>query len=41
MKAIALAYDSILAPSPVPVETAVRPNLQGEREATLRFIITH
>lgn len=35
----ALAYENILAPGPAPVETAVRPTLEGEREATLRYVL--
>jgi len=33
------AYENILTPTPVPVETAVRPTLEGEREATLRDVL--
>jgi hypothetical protein len=33
------AYESILTPSPVPVETVVRPTLEGEREAALRDVL--
>lgn len=36
-----LAYDNILSPTPIPVETAVRPIPQGKREATLRYLIAH
>ena len=36
-----LAYDSILSPTPIPVETAVRPIPQGNREATFRYLIAH
>lgn len=34
-----VAYDNLLSPTPVPVETAARPMQQGTREATLRFLI--
>lgn len=34
-----IAYTDILTPTAIPVETAVRPMLQGERDATLRYII--
>lgn len=33
------AYENILTPSPVPVETAIRPTLEGERDATLRDLL--
>lgn len=36
----AVAYESILAPTPLPVETAVRPVLQEPREATFRYLMT-
>lgn len=36
----AVAYQSILAPTPHPVETAVRPVLQEPREATFRYLMT-
>jgi hypothetical protein len=32
------AYENLLTPSPVPVEAAIRPTLEGEREATLRDV---
>jgi hypothetical protein len=35
------AYENILTPSPVPVETAIRPTLEGEREASLRDMLTN
>lgn len=35
-----VAYESILAPTPLPVETAVRPVLQEPREATFRYLMT-
>ena len=35
-----VAYESILAPTPHPVETAVRPMLQEPREATFRYLMT-
>ena len=35
------AYENILTPSPVPVETAIRPTLEGEREASLRDVLTN
>ena len=34
-----VAYENILTPTPVPVETAVRPMLQPDRYATLRFVL--
>jgi hypothetical protein len=34
------AYENILTPSPVPVETAIRPTLEGAREASLRDVLT-
>lgn len=34
------AYEAMLTPTPLPVETAVRPVLQGEREATFRYLMT-
>lgn len=34
-----IAYENILTPTPVPVETAVRPMLQNDRDATLRFVL--
>lgn len=33
------AYESLLAATPVPVEAAVRPSLQNDRDATLRFLL--
>lgn len=35
-----MAYESLLTPTPYPVETAVRPVFQGEREATFRYLMT-
>lgn len=35
------AYESILAPGNGPVETAIRPTLESDREATLRYVLTH
>jgi hypothetical protein len=35
-----MAYEAMLTPTPFPVETAVRPALQGEREATFRYLMT-
>jgi hypothetical protein len=35
-----MAYEAMLTPTPFPVETAVRPVLQGEREATFRYLMT-
>lgn len=35
-----VAYEAMLTPTPLPVETAVRPVLQGEREATFRYLMT-
>lgn len=35
------AYENILTPSPVPVETTIRPTLEGEREASLRDVVGH
>jgi hypothetical protein len=35
------AYQSILTPSPVPVETVIRPTLEGDREASLRDVVGH
>ena len=34
------AYETILAPGNAPVETAIRPTLEGDREATLRYVLT-
>lgn len=36
-----MVYEDILAPGPAPVETAVRPTLEGDREATLRYVLGH
>ena len=35
-----VAYESMLSPTPLPVETAVRPVLQEPREATFRYLMT-
>ena len=35
------AYEHILTPSPVPVETVIRPTLEGDREASLRDVVGH
>ena len=35
-----LAYEGMLTPTTLPVETAVRPVLQGQREGTFRFLMT-
>lgn len=35
-----MAYEAMLTPAPFPVETAVRPVLQGQREATFRYLMT-
>lgn len=35
-----MAYEAMLTPTSYPVETAVRPVLQGEREATFRYLMT-
>jgi hypothetical protein len=35
------AYESILTPSPVPVETVIRPTLESDREASLRDVVGH
>jgi hypothetical protein len=35
------AYENIFTPSPVPVETVIRPTLEGEREASLRDVVGH
>jgi hypothetical protein len=35
------AYENILTPSPVPVETVIRPTLESEREASLRDVVGH
>lgn len=34
------AYETILAPGTAPTETAIRPTLEGDREATLRYVLT-
>ena len=33
--------EAMLTPTSLPVETAVRPMLQGQREATFRYLITN
>jgi len=35
------AYESILTPGNAPVETSIRPTLEGDREATLRYVLGH
>ncbi len=35
-----VTYEAMLTPTPLPVETAVRPMLQGQREATFRYLMT-
>lgn len=35
-----VAYEALLTPTPFPVETAVRPMFQGQREATFRYLMT-
>jgi hypothetical protein len=35
------AYENIFTPSPVPVETVIRPTLEGDREASLRDVVGH
>jgi hypothetical protein len=35
----ATAYDNILTPGTTPVEAAIRPTLEGDREATLRYVL--
>lgn len=35
-----VAYEAMLTPTPIPVETAVRPMLQGQREGTFRYLMT-
>jgi hypothetical protein len=35
-----VAYEAMLTPSALPVETAVRPMLQSGREATFRYLMT-
>ena len=34
-------YEAMLTPTSLPVETAVRPVLQGQREATFRYLMTN
>jgi hypothetical protein len=34
-------YEAMLTPTTLPVETAVRPVLQGQREATFRYLMTN
>lgn len=34
-------YEAMLTPTTLPVETAVRPMLQGQREATFRYLMTN
>lgn len=34
-----IAYENILAPSPVPVGAALRPMLQNERDEVLRYVL--
>ena len=36
-----VVYEAMLTPTPLPVETAVRPVLQSEREATFRYLMTN
>jgi hypothetical protein len=36
-----MTYEAMLTPTPYPVETAVRPVLQGQREATFRYLMTN
>lgn len=36
-----VAYEAMLAPTPLPVETAVRPVQQEPREATFRYLMTN
>lgn len=36
-----VAYEAMLTPTTLPVETAVRPVLQGQREATFRYLMTN
>lgn len=35
-----VAYEAMLTPTSVPVETAVRPMLQGQREGTFRYLMS-
>src|SRR5437870_3354994 len=34
-------YEAMLTPTTLPVETAVRPMLQGQREGTFRYLMTN
>ena len=34
-------YEAMLTPTTLPVETAVRPVLQGQRDATFRYLMTN
>lgn len=34
------AYEAVLTPTTLPIETAVRPVLHGQREATFRYLMT-
>jgi hypothetical protein len=36
-----VTYEAMLTPTPLPVETAVRPMLQGQRETTFRYLMTN
>lgn len=36
-----LAYDNMLSSQSVPVSTAIRPSLQDDRDATIRFLFGH
>jgi hypothetical protein len=36
-----VTYEAMLTPTTLPVETAVRPVMQGEREATFRYLMTN
>jgi hypothetical protein len=36
-----MAYDSMLSSPTVPVATAIRPALQDDREAIIRFLFGH
>lgn len=36
-----VTYEAMLTPTALPVETAVRPILQGERDATFRYLMTN
>lgn len=36
-----VAYEDILAPGPAPIETTIRPTLESDREATLRYVFGH